>query len=64
MDDKDSFHTFSYFGGFIHTCYNRTTKCNEVQAQRYEGDKAVRVPSIHAAKCRITRHNNQQGTRA
>jgi hypothetical protein len=61
MDDKDTFHTFGYFGGYIHTCHNRTKGCEEVQVQRYEGDKAVRTKSVHAAKCRITRHNNQEG---
>lgn len=63
MDNKDTFCTFGYHGGFIHTCCNRTTQLDEVKVQRYEGDKAVTAKSIHAAKCRITRHLNQQGAR-
>lgn len=50
MDDKDTFYTFGYRGGFIHTCHNRTKKCEEVSVQRYEGDKARPVKSVIAAK--------------
>jgi len=53
MDDKDTFHTFGYRGGFIHTCWNRTKRCEEVSVQRYEGDKARPVPTVHGAKVRI-----------
>ena len=53
MDRKDTFHTFGYRGGFIHCCENRTTRKSEVMVQRYEGDKARPVKSIHAAKTRI-----------
>jgi hypothetical protein len=56
MDDKDTFHTFGYRGGYIHTCWNRTRKKEEVQVQRYEGDKARAVKSVIGAKRLIGRY--------
>lgn len=50
MDNKDTFHTFSYRGGFIHCCENRTTGKSEVKVQCYEGEKARSVKSVRGAK--------------
>lgn len=59
-DKKDSFHTFAYKGGFVHTCWNRTKQCEEVTVQRYEGDKARRVPSVKGAKMRISKYKPKE----
>lgn len=59
MDAKDTFHTFGYKGGFIHTCWNRTQKCEEVSVQCYEGEKARRVKSVIAAKQIIGKFANK-----
>lgn len=56
MDNKDTFHTFGYRGGFISTCHNRTKGCEEVTYQRYEGDRAKRTVSILGAKLQIGRY--------
>ena len=37
MDDKDTFYTFGYRGGFISTCHNRTKRVEEVTVLRFEG---------------------------
>lgn len=33
MDDKDTFLTVSYKGGYIHSCHNRTEGREEIKAQ-------------------------------
>lgn len=59
MDDKDTFHTFGYRGGYISTCWNRTQKVEEVTCLRYEGDKSKQVKSLIAAKQRISKFANK-----
>lgn len=61
MDDKDTFHTFGYQGGFISTCHNRTKGVEEITVRRYEGDRARPVKSIHAAKVQISRWRTKEG---
>lgn len=61
MDDKDTFHTFGYRGGFISTCHNRTKGVEEITVLRYEGDRARPCKSIHAAKVIISRHRISEG---
>lgn len=52
MDDYDSFQTFHYRDGYIHTWNNRTTCHEEVQAQ-YK-DRLKDCISLHSAKVWIT----------
>lgn len=52
MDSYDNFHTLRYKGGYIHTCSNRTTCHEEVQAQ-YK-DRLKDCTSLHSAKVWIT----------
>lgn len=61
MDDKDTFYTFGYRGGFISTCHNRTKRVEEVTVLRFEGDRARPCKSIHAAKVIISRHRISEG---
>lgn len=61
MDDKDTFHTFAYKGGFIHTCWNRTKRCEEISVQLWEGDKCRPANTVAGAKCRITLSNLKRG---
>lgn len=61
MDNKDTFHTFGYRGGFIHTCYNRRLCVEEVSVQRYEGDKARPAKSVFAAKVAISKFLTKGG---
>lgn len=61
MDNKDTFHTFGYQGGFISTCHNRTKRVEEVTVLRYEGDRARPCKSVHAAKVIISRWKVKQG---
>lgn len=56
MDNKDTFHTFRYKGGFVHTCWNRTKSVEEVSVLRYEGDRAKPVVSVYAAKLIIGKY--------
>jgi len=61
METKDSFHTFGYKGGFIHTCCNRDTGKTEVKVQLWEGDKCRPANTVIGAKCLITRNNLKRG---
>jgi hypothetical protein len=61
VDDKDTFLTVSYRGGFIHTCYNRTRGVGEVSYQLYEGDKNKRTRSVRGAKQQIGRYLANKG---
>lgn len=61
MDNKDTFHTFGYRGGFISTCHNCTRGVEEITVLRYEGDRARPVKSIHAAKVQISRWRTKEG---
>lgn len=46
---KDSFHTFSYHGGYVHTCWNRSNGREEIVAQFKDGTRRP-ATSLRAAK--------------
>ena len=56
MDDKDTFYTESYRGGFVSQCYNRTRGHWEYQA-RYDGE-TYNASTWQAAKIWIGRRAN------
>lgn len=52
--NKDTFHTFAYRGGYIHTCQNRDTKREEAKVSLPDGTTRP-ARSVHAAKIAITK---------
>lgn len=61
MDRKDTFHSWRYKNGVIHTCENRTTGKVEVRVQARMGAVAVKCNTVIGAQRAISGYQyNQQ----